>query len=123
MRASKRGLRIFERLFEREWLQGAFVIETDGRLGETAEAGEIVASCRKANAQIDTFNSEALKLISDDERGVLHGRRSQILQIIEEENRACLGWPDKMIPRFNKGVMQQSAARTEEILPWLPVNG
>ena len=77
------------RLFEREWLQGAFVVETDGWLGEIADTGKIIASCREANAQIDAFDSEALKLISDDECGVLHGRRSQIVQVVEEENRAA----------------------------------
>jgi hypothetical protein len=60
-------LRIFKRLFEREWPQGTFVIESDGWLCETVDARRIIASCRKANAQINTLDSEALELISDDE--------------------------------------------------------
>ena len=116
-------MRIFKRLFEREWFQGAFVIETDGWLGETADARKIIAACREAKAQIDTFDSQALKLISDDECGVPHGRRSQIVQIVEEEDGAYVGWLDEMIPRFNKGMTQQGAARPEEISSGLPVNG
>jgi hypothetical protein len=40
---------------------------------------------------------------------VLPARRSQIAQIIEEQERALVGWPNGMIPRFNEGVTQQSA--------------
>jgi hypothetical protein len=63
---AKRGLRVFKGLFEREWLQVTFAIETDGWLGETADARRIIACCRKATAQIDTFDSEALKRTSDE---------------------------------------------------------
>ena len=44
---------------------------------------------------------------------VLPGRRSQIAKIVEEHERAVVGWPNEMIPRFNEGVTQQSAGRTE----------
>src|SRR6266496_5699664 len=55
------GTCVFHRFINGEWFEEALVVETDGGFRETADTREVVASCRKADAQVDAFHSEALE--------------------------------------------------------------
>ena len=59
--------------YRREWFEEALVIEANRWLRETMNAGEIIAFCRKANAEVHALDAEALKLVSLYQGGVLDG--------------------------------------------------
>src|SRR5579883_2322619 len=102
-------------------LERAFVVEPDGRFSEASDAREIVRLRCEANAEVYPLDSEALELISYDERRVLYGRRGEILKIVEEKDRACIRRSNEMRTGFQERVLQQGAARTQEISARLTV--
>src|SRR5579883_2297087 len=112
---SKYRANILGRFFQAERLERAFVVEPDGRFSEASDAREIVRLRCEANAEVYPLDSEALELISYDERRVLYGRRGEILKIVEEKDRACIRRSNEMRPGFQERVLQQGAARIQEI--------
>src|SRR5438876_2173164 len=53
----------FGRLFKTEWLQRALVVEANGRFSETTDARKIIGLSTETDAEVDTLDSEKLKLV------------------------------------------------------------